>query len=199
VLDSSQPISGAHLIVLEEHVDYWDDQGWKDPFSSHDVTLRQVGYTERLHVREPYTPEMVVDGVYEFVGNDRARAADALKTAMAQPTTSLRISSVKMDGGKLQAHIETDAVPKKAEVMVALVLDHAESQVGAGENGGHHLEHVAVLTSLSKVGKADRGERFSKDVSVGEKSLQGPCRLIVFLQEPGQGKIFGAAVERIVK
>lgn len=198
-MDSAQPIPGVHLIVLEEHVDYWDDQGWKDPFSSHEITLRQTDYTQRLHVREPYTPEMVVDGMYEFTGNDRVRAAEALKNAMALATVSVRISSIAVENGKLRAHIETDQVPEKADVMVALVLDHAESQVLRGENGGHHLEHVAVLANLSKVGKTDKGRPFSKDITLGSKSLTQPCRLIAFLQESGQGKIVGAAVEPVSK
>jgi len=198
-MDSTLSIPGVHLIVMEEHVDYWDDQGWKDPFSSHEVTLRQVDYTQRLHVREPYTPEMVVDGAYEFTGNDRTRAGEALKKAVTLPTVSVRISSIAVENGKLRAHIEADSVPEKADVMVALVLDHAESQVLRGENGGHHLEHVAVLTNLSKVGKAEKGRPFSKDISLGSKSLTQPCRLIAFLQESGQGKIVGAAVEPVSK
>jgi hypothetical protein len=198
-MDSEQGIPGAHLIVMEEHVDYWDDQGWKDPFSSHEVTERQVDYAQRLHVREPYTPEMVVDGAYEFTGNDRGLAVEALKKAVALPTVSVRISSVAMDNGKLRAHIETNSVPEKADVMVALVLDHAESEVLRGENGGHHLEHVAVLTSLAKVGKAEKGRPFSKDISLVSKSLTHSCRLIAFLQEAGQGKIVGAAVEPVSK
>ena len=198
-LDSSQPIPGEQLIVLEEHVDYWDDQGWKDPFSSHDLTQRQADYDQRLGVQGPYTPEMIVDGAYEFVGNDRAKADAALKKAQSMQTIAVRISGVTVADGKLQAHIETDAVPAKADVMVAVVLDHAESQVLRGENGGHHLEHVAVVTSLSKVGKTEKQQPFSKDIRLSGKSLTQPFRVIAFLQEPGQGKILGATEERVAQ
>src|SRR5438034_619206 len=35
-LDELGGVGNAQVVALEEHVDYWDDQGWRDPFSSHD-------------------------------------------------------------------------------------------------------------------------------------------------------------------
>jgi len=196
-MDSTQPVSGAQLIVLEEHVDYWDDLGWRDPFSSHSLTLRQEDYVTRLRLASAYTPQMVVDGAYQFVGSDRRSAAKAFESARSTAKVAIRISSLNNEGGSLRMRIETGPVPAKAEVVVALAVEHAESQVQRGENGGRHLEHVAIVRNLMPVGKADNGGVFSKEISVSTKSFAAPGRVIVFLQEPNQGKILGAALERI--
>src|SRR5271163_2762301 len=78
-LDQYQPVANAQIIVLGEHVDYWDELGWHDRFSSHQYTDRQSSYCARFNVNGPFTPQMVVNGTDQFVGNDGARALTAIQ------------------------------------------------------------------------------------------------------------------------
>ena len=198
-LDATQPVAGAQLIVLGEHVDYWDDQGWRDIYSDHDYTVRQQNYADRMHLKGPYTPEMVVDGAVEFVGNDPKRADQAFEKARSNPKVNVQISSLTLENGVLRAHIESGAVPANAELFVALALDHAESQVLRGENGGHHLQHVAVVRNLTNAGKVAKGAAFAKDVHIKAKPSDAGYRLIAFVQESHQGPILGATAQAVKK
>jgi hypothetical protein len=193
-LDTAQPIPGAQLIVLEEHVDYWDDQGWRDPFSSHALTLRQSEYVDRLHVKNgPYTPQMVVDGSEAFVGSDRGHAGRAFAKEVSVAKANLRISALHIEGGKILAHVDITDVPSKAEVFVAVALDHAQSQVLRGENSGRALEHLAIVERLSSVGKMKKGETFSKDVAMKMEHPEKDYRVIAFVQQADEGRVLGAA------
>src|SRR3977135_1518970 len=79
---SEAPLAGnGQLIALEEHVDYWNDLGWMDPFSSRDWTSRQYVYSGVLRNGNPYTPQMVVDGTTEFVGSRTQQARQAIREA----------------------------------------------------------------------------------------------------------------------
>src|SRR5205814_6223639 len=80
-LDGAQLNGNVQLIALEEHVDYWNDLGWTDPFSSRDWTSRQNAYAGVLGNRNPYTPLMVVDGTAEFLGSHPQNALQAIMVA----------------------------------------------------------------------------------------------------------------------
>src|SRR2546430_4754730 len=68
-LEEQQRIEGAEVIAIEEHVDYWNHDGWTDPFSSSDWTLRQQDYASAFKIDGVYTPQMVIDGREQFIGN----------------------------------------------------------------------------------------------------------------------------------
>jgi hypothetical protein len=177
----------SNVIVLSEHVDYWDHDGWRDPFSSHANTRRQEAYTRRLGAQGPYTPEMVIDGTVEFVGNDPQRATSEIARAGQRERVA-----VKLTRSATGFDIETGAVSRGADVMLAIADNHDQSQVNAGENRGRSLTHVAVLRSLRKIGTVKKGAAFHQSVPLSTDAAGK--RLIVFLQESDIGKVSGAGL-----
>src|SRR5918911_3357032 len=61
-LEREQPVEGAEVVALAQHVDYWNDLGWADPFSSHAASERQGEYAAVFGNDGVYTPQMIVDG-----------------------------------------------------------------------------------------------------------------------------------------
>jgi len=204
-MDTSQPVPVAQLIVLSEHVDYWDHDGWKDPNSSSALTERQSDYVRALGLKTAYTPQFIVDGTREMHIGDPQQMDKVLQDAAAVPKVLVRIDAVTIDAASptvLRAHIEADSGSDKhnANVFVAVALDHVESQVLHGENGGRRLTHVAVVLQLTKIGKLQEERNFSQNIQLKLKSGTDPrnIRLIAFVQESGAGRIVGAALRKSV-
>lgn len=200
-LDSLQPVRGVQFIVLSEHVTYWDHDGWKDPNSSAALTDRQSEYERALGVSGPYTPQLIVDGAKELRINDAHELQAAFQQAAATPKIPVRISTVNIDSGKpavLRAHVEAEAVAdkKNADVFVAVALDHVESEVLKGENGGRHLVHVAVVQQIAKIGKLEKSKSLAEDVQLKLKPGTDPSniRVVAFVQASGPGRVLGAAL-----
>jgi hypothetical protein len=201
-LDRSQPVNGAELIVLSEHVDYWNDIGWKDPFSSHEYSERQSAYASQFGRGSVYTPQMVVDGHIEFVGSDERRATQAIESATKVPKIPVSISSSSSDEKTITLHIETGALPSSvtagsAGVFLAIADNADESQVSRGENAGRTLRHVAVLRSLIRIGGVE-GTGFSRDMKVNlDAKDRRNLRVAVIVQEASAGRVRGAGLARL--
>lgn len=200
---AEQGLGSTRVAALEEHVDYWDDQGWKDPFSSHDWTERQYAYAAVLGNGNPYTPQMVVDGSVQFSGGRAQLAVASIAKAGEQTKTVLNLS----EGTASKPGTESFSVqvsklspsPKggPAEVWLAITEKGLQSDVKRGENAGQELRHAAVVRSLRKIGEAkpDRDVAFSGDTSISLKKEWKPENLqaVAFVQEKKSLRILGAA------
>ena len=204
-LDSLQPIPGAQLIVLSEHMNYWNDS-WPDPFASARLTARQADYVRALKLPSPYTPQFIVDGTSELRLNDRAAIERIFRAAAASPKIPVHVASISIESGNpahLSGEIEVDGSSEqhKADICLAIALDRIETQVLRGENRGKTLDHVAVVEYLSRVGGLKPGQTFKQSfrVPLEGRLASNTARLIVFVQEGGNGKVVGATLQRTVR
>jgi hypothetical protein len=182
--------NGAEVIPLGFHVDYWNSGSWRDRFSSAAYSRRQEDYARKLRTGGPYTPQMVVNGEAEFVGSSAGRAQEAIAEAAAQaPSAQVEISSAGRDSIQLKVK---SAQP--ADVFLALTEDNLVTRVGGGENDGRTLRHSAVVRDFRRVGQVKDGA-FSGAVPVTIQPdwKRDDLRVVVFVQDGGSERIFGAA------
>src|ERR1035438_3996055 len=127
-LDTRQRVPGATVIILSQHVDYWNHLGWADPYSSKAFSERQNAYAMTLHTDGPYTPQMIVDGRTEFNGTDVPAAHTAISQAARNPKARVNITpSPAPEGARLQIQVDGadfSKVAGKADVM--LVVQRSE-------------------------------------------------------------------------
>jgi hypothetical protein len=197
-----QPLADVEIIPLSLHVDYWDHQGWRDPFASKAFTSRQEAYSKIFGEARVYTPQVVVDGRDEINGSDEAAVRRVVQAAGARPHLSLRVDA-RVRGSSARLSIDLPAAPPDAEpidVLVALTEDDLTSVVRRGENGGRTLTHVAVVRSLDALGSLER-EAFVADgqLSLGRTWKAGKMRAVAWLQGRRTRHVYGAATATLVQ
>jgi hypothetical protein len=196
-LEREQPVPAADILVLEEHVDYWDSPSWHDRFSSNRFSARQSAYSTRLLLTSEYTPQMIVDGTYEFVGNDIVQAFHAIAQAAGAPKLMLRLSPLIRDGARVGGSVfvaRSSASVHHVDLYAAVVESVASTQVLGGENGGQTLHHVSVVREMQRIGSlaAKRNSPLKFSLSLPEDVSAANLRVVVFAQRSGQGAILGA-------
>jgi hypothetical protein len=199
-LAEAQPFDGAHLIALEEHVDYWDRLGWRDPFSSPQFTSRQTEYNDRVfRSNAVYTPQLVVDGVRECVGSDRSAIRAIVADSIRRPRAAVSVQSVAV-ASHLSVTVSIDvpvAVERRgvADVFVLVAERGLVSVVRHGENGGRTLIHGAVARSLASLGdlsERDRTFAGTVDVAVARNWNSRNLQIVGVIQERDSRRILGA-------
>jgi hypothetical protein len=191
---SSCPPANANLIELSKRpgilalsfgVTYWDRLGWKDIFAKPEYTARQETYETPLGRDGPFTPQMVVNGRADVVGN-RIAEIDELIAAQGKvnaPSLDLKDRSLTIGEGNAPAG--------KADIWLVTYDERTVNvPVKRGENTGRTLPHKNVVHSLAKLGSWD-GKAEIVDVPAAKPGL----RTAILVQTPNGGPILAAATE----
>jgi hypothetical protein len=193
-LEETQPVPNVEIIVLSEHVDYWNHIGWTDRFSSKTFTERQQKYGDRFKLDSVYTPQMVVDGRTELNGADERRALKAIADAAKMEKTEITVNVAKSgpEAYFVTYGVDEGTTARDAELTIAVTESGLETQVHNGENKGRTLYHTGVVryTKQFPVSKLSVGGALplKLDPSWKEDNL----RVVAYLQNKADNHILGA-------
>jgi hypothetical protein len=180
------------IITLSFHVDYWDRLGWKDPFSSRIASDRQKEYGKQFKLTSIYTPQLVVNGQYELVGNVRSKAELTIRKVLAEKAA---VSVIISDLATSPDHtISFNAVAAgdttQTEIQAALVQKMAVMKVNAGENSGAILTHYNVVRSFAKQYTAAQNQF---KLQLPAELQKNEWMLVVYVRHKKTLRITGAA------
>src|SRR2546423_135477 len=203
-LEREQPVEGAEVVALAQHVDYWNDLGWADPFSSHEASERQGEDAEAFGKDGGYTPPMIVYGRTEFPGGQSGKAFETIAQAAREPKAEVslvRAADQANEGDSLRLSVRVVRLPKltdgdAADVLLAVTEGGLSSDVARGESAGRRLAHIGVVRPLTKIGYVSAASPpFSADpvVALDKNWRREGLRVVVLLQEHTSRRVVGAA------
>ena len=181
----------ADVLALTFHVTYWNNLGWRDPFSFPGATERQRRYVAASVSPNVYTPAMVVDGRQDVVGSDRPAVLAALARAQAGADAAIPVGVSRTAGGLAitlgdGAGAAAGAQPGRGTVLLVGYDREHRTQVGRGENGGRTLVEANVVRSIAPVGTwTGRSLRLDVAAPAGEE--------VAVIVQGDEGRILGAA------
>jgi hypothetical protein len=178
------------VLALSFHVDYWDDLGWKDPFSLAISTERQRLYSAAQGRASVYTPQVVIDGKDDFVGTDRRSIGQSLATARTGVPVAIsrQEPDVVVDLGAQEHAVSS-------EVLMVVYLRKATTPIGRGENAGRRLEEFNIVRGIRNLGhwKGD-AMKFRTRLSLLPSDATD---LAILVQSTSQHRVIGAATRAL--
>lgn len=183
------------VIALSFHVDYWNNLGWKDPFSSAANSERQKQYAKALALDGVYTPQLVINGEREMVGSDENKIGSAIESlANETSNTSMEISNLSFKESKISVQFTIQSLPGNASVYALVVQKKGVTSVKAGENRGVTITNYNIVRSLTTINAGNGANDAILSLPVGISAQEVS---IVLLAQDSSAKIIAAAKSRI--
>jgi len=183
----AQEYKEKEVYILAYHVDYWNNLGWRDVFSSPQYSQRQRNYADYLHLDGVYTPQAIVNGKTEFVGSEEGKMQAAIQAGLSKSATAeLVLTNLKIGNNKASLQY-TITGAANASLVLAVIEKHAQTQVKAGENSGHMLPHINIVQKFQTISlKNDSG---NAEISLPDGFNAKDWGITAFIQSNRDGAI----------
>lgn len=175
------------VLALTFAVDYWDYLGWEDTFAKPAFAERQKAYVARLDLREPYTPQVVIDGRAQVGGLQDEKIdkliSDAAHAGKRGPDTAFI--------GRRRVDVGSGTVPRGGAEVWLVRYDPRQQDitVRTGDNRGQTVPHRNVVVEIKRLG-AWRGRPTA--YRMPQPSAEGLATAVI-VQGPHGGRVIAAA------
>jgi hypothetical protein len=138
------------VLVLTFPVDYWDYLGWSDTFAKPEYADRQKAYVAKLSLREPYTPQVIVDGRAQAPGLQPDRVDKLVRDAIRAPADPPQIHFYNLR----RVDVGSGHAPKGGADVWLVRFDPRDQEVAikSGDNRGKTVVQKNVVREMTKVG-----------------------------------------------
>jgi hypothetical protein len=138
-----------HIIPLSFHVDYWNRLGWADPFSNKAYSERQQWYSQHLPKGSVYTPQLIVNGRGEAVGNNRKIVNGFVQDELlVKKAETISVTDISFDKNMVSFHYSSANTNDHEILNIALVQKQAITHIKAGENEGVTITNHNIVRSF---------------------------------------------------
>jgi hypothetical protein len=177
-------------------VDYWNNLGWADPFSSSKSTERQKQYCEKLGASSCYTPQAVINGQRECVASHKSAVQDAISSTSNALSVPISMKVARVSAGTVEISLVVGDSSRTNNVALFLVEDGVSVDVKSGENGGRQLSHDGVIRSQATIKNIQSGETTSASLPLRNIAGHSETFRIVAILEDEKGP-FGATQQAV--
>ena len=185
----------SHIIALSFHVDYWNRLGWADPFSKSDYSARQQQYSQHFPQHSVYTPQLVVNGREEVVGNDRKAIKKLVQKELAEKQQeNILIEGVVTGRNSVSFHYKAAGNQPGEVLNIALVQKQATTNIKAGENAGVNITNHNIVRSFITQPLTNEGLGL---INLPPSFKAADYSLVVYVQNKKNFSINAAAIKEL--
>lgn len=183
--------TGQLIIGISEHVTYWNNQGWTDPYSATAYTDRQNAYGERFRLDSVYTPQIVVNGEQQVIGSDHSAVLRAVRETSHPGQFDVHLVSAIASGNTLAvSYAIRGTVPSGGADLFAIVADDTDtSSVLRGENSGRTISHVSVARSITHIATIHNAAESITHLELTSAKHPSARHLVLFAQAKNLGPV----------